>query len=185
LSGGSLTALTLQSGEDEKSSTARMKIGVETTHAGGSTFSATRSGRGYRGAGGDLRRLVQGGGKRQSAQEGPTDDAKLGVFTSVAIRGHPPFGDPREFLPITPRRLEVAYPERHHALDAVRMLITFDDQPGAFPAATPCILLRHARHPDHAADPALAAIGHHQRTQQPRRIQPIGLGAARAARRTG
>ena len=76
---------------------------------------------------------------------------------------------------------EVAYPERHqYALDAVRMLTTFDDQPGAFPAATPCILLRNARHPDHAADPALAAIERHQRTQQPRRIQPIGLGAARA-----
>ena len=59
------------------------------------------------------------------------------------------------------------------------MLTTLDDQSGALPATTPCILLRHARHPDHAADPALAAIGRHQRAQQPRRIQPIGLGAAR------
>lgn len=59
------------------------------------------------------------------------------------------------------------------------MRATLADQPGALPAATPGILLRHARHPDHPANAALAAIECPQRAPQPGGIQPIGFGATR------
>jgi hypothetical protein len=72
-------------------------------------------------------------------------------------------------------------PSGHAALDPIHMLPALGDQPLALAVGAARVLTLDRRHLHHVAHRPVAAAPRHQRPQQHRRVQSVGLGAPRPA----